>query len=169
MNLPCLSLEESTGNVPNEQSFLDRQNKKQWEDLSHLPLESKTGQLSNRFLIYETRTTVVISGCSNTDWFGFALGNIGPVHTSPDDDDDGADAQNDLGDSDMNHDPEPEEDFFATGGYEPVLNPDNMIWDPRIYFLRATEMRLCIATQASEYLVRKLDAGCHDWVGRHCT
>jgi hypothetical protein len=167
--LPCLSLEESTGNVPNEQSFLDRQNKKQWEDLSHLPLESKTGQLSNRFLIYETRTTVVISGCSNTDWFGFALGNIGPVHTSPDDDDDGADAQNDLRYSDMNHDPEPEEDFFATGGYEPVLNPDNMIWDPRIYFLRATEMRLCIATQASEYLVRKLDAGCHDWVSRHCT
>ncbi|KAJ8113689.1 hypothetical protein OPT61_g4233 [Boeremia exigua] len=159
LNLPCLSLEEHDDNAPNIRPFVDNHNKTRWEDLSHLPLESKTGRLSNRFAIFETRTTVVLSGCSNTDWFGYAFGNIGPIDTSP-----SGQEQNDDDDTNDPDEPEPEEDFFATGGCEPVLNPENIIWDPRVYFLRAMEIRLSITTQASEFLVRKLDAGCHDWI-----
>lgn len=123
--------------------------------------------MSNQFAIYETRTTIVISGCSSSDWFGYSFGNIGPVDTSPrDDENDGADEQLDVTRSEGKEEPEPDEDFFATGGCEPVLNPENVIWDPRIYFLRAARIRLSIMAQASEHLVRKLDSGCHDWV-RH--
>ena len=163
LNLPCLSLEES-----DKHSSSGRHNKKQWVDLPYLPLEASTGRISNRYGIYETQTTVVISGCSNSDWFGIALGNIGPTNPSPDDEEDGTDVHHTSEHSDTEVDPEPQEDFFATGGCEPVLNPENTIWDPRIYFLQATRIRLSVTTRSSEYLVRKLDAACHDWVSSHC-
>lgn len=165
LNLPCLSLEETVDDTPNVRPFVDNQNKKEWEGLSQLPLESKNGRLSNRFAIFETRTTVVISGSSNTDWFGYALGNTGPVDASPSEVDHNDDGEgDDINHCDEESKLEPKEDFFATGGGEPVLGPNNIIWDPRIYFLRAMDSRLSVATQASEYLVRKLEAGCHDWV-----
>jgi hypothetical protein len=154
LNLPCLSLEDSEDCASAERPFLDNHNKREWENLSHLPLESSSGEVSTRFSIYETRTTVVISGCSNSDWFGYALGNIGPVDTSPKDEDENED-NGSAGEDYEDTEPQPEEDFFATGGCEPVLNPNKILWDPRIYFLRATQIRLSIATQASEYL---------DWV-----
>lgn len=112
---------------------------------------------------------MVISGCNSSDWLGYSFGNIGPVDTSPIDaegshDGDIIDEDCRVSCSDDDEDPEPEEDFFATGGCEPVLNPENTIWDPRIYFLLATQTRLTIMAQVSEHLVRKLDSGCQDWV-----
>lgn len=166
LNLPCLSLEDETQNSSDTCPLVDDHNKRKWHDLSHLPLESGNGQVSNRFAIYQARTTVVISGNSNFEWFGYALGNIGPVDASPNeiDGDEDMNEPNSPDSTAFDNDPEPEEDFFATGGCEYVLNPDNIIWDPRVYFLRAIQTRFSVATQASEYLVRKLDAACPDWV-----
>lgn len=158
LNLPCLSLENSSDST-SDTRLLDDHNKKLWENLSYLPLESSTGKESNQFAIYETRTTIVISGCNDSQWFGYALGNIGPVDPSPEDHENVPDEK-----SEEENDPEPEEDLFATGGCERVLNPDSTIRDPRVYFLRATQIRMSVACQASEYLVSKLDAGCQSWV-----
>jgi hypothetical protein len=155
LNLPCFSLENPAD------TLLDNHNKILREDLSYLPLHASTGHENGGFAIYETRTTVVISGCNNLRWFGYALGNIGPVDPSPDDDD----ITCTFGEGDA--DPEPEEDFFATGGCEPVINPRNVTWDPRVYFLRATQFRMEVATRAAVYLVQKLDAACRDWVSCH--
>lgn len=85
-------------------------------------------------------------------------------HKPKDDDNDNVDGCIDIDHSDRDDDPEPEEDYFATDGCEPVLNPDNIIWDPRFYFLRAAQTRLSNMSQAPEYLVRKLESGCDDWV-----
>lgn len=152
INLPCLSLEDSTDRTSNARPN-DDHNKREWENLSHLPLESSGGKVSNCFAIYETRTTIVISGCNDRDWFGYALGSTEPVDTNLEEEEEEED-----------HESEPEEDFFASGGCESVFNPGKTIWDPRIYFLCASHFRLSVMTQASEYLVRKLDAECHDWV-----
>ena len=158
LNVPYLVLEEALDTSSGSATPLDSRMKKKWADLSYLPLESETGQQSDRFAIYESQTTVVISGCDHSKWFGYAFGKIGPDDPTPDEDDSADIEQDDL-------EPKPVEDLFATGGSEAVLSLQNPIWDPRVYFPCAARIRLDIATQAYEYLVRTIDAGAMDWVG----
>jgi hypothetical protein len=155
LNVPYLVLEETADVWSQPVSPLEHQTRVLWEDLSYLTLESSTGQQSHHHAIYESQTTVVISGCDHSKWYGYAFGKIGPDDPCPDDvEDSEADAEEEYG---------WEEDFFATGGCAPTLNPGDLIWDPRTYFLRAAQIRLDIVTKASEYLVRKIEAGAKDW------
>lgn len=158
LNVPYLVLEESTDTPADSAAPLEGQTKKKWADLSYLPLETETGEQSDRFAIYESQTTVVISGCDHSKWFGYAFGKIGQDDPTPDEGDDtDVEPEDELG-------LKPVEDLFATGGSEIVSNLQNPIWDPRVYFLCAARIRLDIVTQAYEYLVRTIEAGVNDWV-----
>jgi hypothetical protein len=164
LNVPYLMLEESIEDPLASAISVRGRCKTRWADLSYLPLETETGDLSDHFAIYESQTTVVISGCDHSKWFGFAFGNTGHDDPSPDKDDvDQDDAeQEDMSES------TPLEDLFAAGGSETVFDLKNPIWDPRIYFLSVTRIRIDIATQGYEYLVRTIEAGAKDWVSRCC-
>lgn len=172
LNLPYLVLEESVESRKGSSCPSKDKIKKLWADLSYLPLESRSGEQSDRYAIYESQTTVVIAGCDHTKWFGYAFGDIGSDDLTPsadyNDDDAGSDDNEtgtDTEDIDED-DPEPEEDYFANGGCEVVLNPDQPILDPRVYFLCAAQTRSIVVTLGHEYLVRVLEAGANDWVSR---
>jgi hypothetical protein len=164
LNVPCLMLKDSTKDPLASSSLVRGRCKTHWADLSYLPLETETGDLSDHFAIYESQTTVVISGCDHSKWFGFAFGSIGPDDPSPDEDNvDQVDAEQ-VDVSDLT----PLEDLFATGGSENVFDLRDTIWDPRVYFLSVARIRIDIATQGYEYLVRTIEAGARDWVSRRC-
>lgn len=147
LNVPYLVLEDKGNATSEPASPLESQTRVVWEELSYLTLESSTGQSSRDYAIYKSRTTVVVSGCDNWTWHGYAFGKIG---------------FSDLEDED---DCPWEEDFFATGGCDPeLLNPEDHIWDPRTYFLRATHIRMDFVSSQYEYLVRKIEAGAKHWV-----
>ncbi|KAF1360251.1 hypothetical protein EJ07DRAFT_177570 [Lizonia empirigonia] len=186
LNLPYLVLEESIESQKGSSCPSKDKIKKLWADLSYLPLESRSGQQSDCYAIYESQTTVVIAGCDHTKWYGYAFGDIGSGDLAPsagyndddtctDDDDTGTDTDDTGTDTDdtgtdtddtEDDDPEPEEDYFANGGCEDVLNPDQPILDPRVYFLHAAQIRSTIVTRRHEYLVRVLEAGANDWIPR---
>lgn len=154
LHLPYLLLKES----PDDRET-DEQGKKLWDDLSFLPLKLDVDERQCRCSIYEAQTTISIAGAHHFDWHGYAFGNPGPTDPRADEDD-------------GNDDEEPpeeffeeEEDFFAAGGCEPVGNPDQIVWDPRIYFLRTLQLRLAIVVRANEHLVQTLVEGVKDWVG----
>lgn len=140
----------------------DEQGLKLWNDLSFLPLKIGVDEEQGRFSIYEAQTTVFISGAHHFDWHGYAFGYPGPKDSLAEEDDGKGD------DDGPENFFEEEEDFFAAGGCEPVLNPGELMWDPRIYFLRTLQLRLEIVVRANEYLVRALVAGVKDWVGSLC-
>ncbi|KAF3038772.1 hypothetical protein E8E12_000549 [Didymella heteroderae] len=152
LHLPYLLLKKST-----DDRMVDEQGQKLWDDLSFLPLKIGVDEEQGRFSIYEAQTTVFISGAHHFDWHGYAFGYPGPKDSLAEEDDGKDDDEGPEGFF------EEEEDFFAAGGCEPVLNPGQVIWDPRVYFLRTLQLRLEIVVRANEYLVRALVAGVKDW------
>jgi len=122
--------------------------------------------------VQESFTSVVISGQSNSSWFGYALGSL----------DNSEEFQEEIYDMDEDEDEDEDDgywrdalsqvtDLFATAGCElssyDLLAPDS-VWNPRIYFLRALHLRLQTIIQSHEYLVRKLGGSLDAWVGhRH--
>lgn len=156
--MPYLVLGDTSASIDSS-APLDKQVKKKWADLSYLPLETYDGQQSTSFAIFESQTTIVISGCDDSKWFGYAFGYIGPEDPTPDEDETMTfEQEEDLG-------LRPVEDLFATGGSHTVFDLQTPIWDPRVYFLCAARARLDIAAQAYELLVCTIEAGSSDWVG----
>lgn len=173
MNVPYLVLEQASGPT----SPLQDKTREVWEDLSYVPLESSAGRQSHCYVIYESQTTVVIAGCDHSRWIGYGFGKIGPEDLCFDDtgsfdtesQEEEAERQEREGETDLEEEEvEFEEDYFAHGGCAPLLWADDVIWDPRVYFMRATQIRLDVVTQAYEYLVRKIEAGAKDWVNDSC-
>lgn len=120
-------------------------------------------------IVHEAHTTVIIVGHNHFNWYGSAFGHTG-LPDNPDDIKDQSsemDESLDFGVNDFWR--EEEEDFFATGGCEP-LSADNKrpICDPRTYFLQATQYRLSVVVQAYEHLIHELDNGLKTWVSSHC-
>lgn len=74
--------------------------------------------------------------------------------------DDSEDEEDDDDEEEM-----PDEDFFASSGYEEVLDAYHTIWDPRIYYLRTAAIRLGVVYHEYTYLVETLEAGVDNWVG----
>lgn len=120
--------------------------------------------------VYQSFTTVVISGQSNSSWFGYAFGSL----------DNSEESEEEICDIDEDEDEDDGywrdalcqvTDLFATAGCElssyDLLAPGS-VWNPRIYFLRVLHLRLQSIIQSHEYLVRKLGESLDAWVGhRH--
>jgi hypothetical protein len=137
----------------------DEQGKKLCDDLSFLPLKLGVDEETGPYSIYEAQTTVFISGAHHYDWHGYAFGYPGPRDVKAEEDD-GKD--DDEGPEEFF---EEEEDFFAAGGCESVINPRQIMWDPRVYFLRTLQLRLAVVVQNNVYLIRALADAVNDWVG----
>jgi hypothetical protein len=115
------------------------------------------GRHAGNFRIRKERTTIVISGRDHFTWCGYAFGKLRSSVL------DGRDK--DASDSEDDDDPVPPPDLFVTGGCEAVvINSEDPVLDPRIYFLLCTQNRLEIVSQLYEYLVQKLEAGFGSWV-----
>lgn len=106
-------------------------------------------------VVHSLHTTVVISGANEHKWVGYAFGTIDSEEI-----DHGNDGSSPCDDASFSV----EEDFFATGGCDCLVNPAAMTWDPRNYFLRTVEIRLRCVVREHEYLIRTLRNICNDWV-----
>jgi hypothetical protein len=122
------------------------------------------GRDPGNFRIHKKQITVVISGRDHFKWHGYAFGKLGSSDLSEEDDDENKDVDA-LGSEDECDEPTPTEDLFVTGDCEAVVNSEEPVLDPRVYFLLSTQHRLEIVSQSYEYLVQKLDAGFSSWVG----
>lgn len=159
LHLPCLVLE------PDEPSS-SAQGKKVWSNLDFLLNQTGSRADLGGYAIFETHSSVVVSGSHRFDWFGYAFGILGPGDAVADEYEEENDAYDpaaaETADDRYHHDVE---DFFATGGgclnFSFAVQPT---MDPRIYFLQAVQHRLDVLVRSHEYLVRKLEAAFHIWV-----
>jgi hypothetical protein len=162
LHLPYMTLREKTTDSANP--F--------WDDLSFLFPQS-VPESHGQYSIYESQTTLVISGHDHQHWYGYAFGSSYPSTAGEDylvEETDGNPCIP-IGyrDGMVGHVTEDNEwsctsieDVFAAGGLQaPVRAPTT---DPRIYFLRALQLRMEAVVCNHEYLVRKLQDGLHDSV-----
>lgn len=140
-------------------------------DLSFLNLGSRAVGRSTRFSIRRGHDTVLIFGCDQFEWNGFAFSDYRPDSErgqAEDEEESGSNSAGDVGDDEEDEEDEeemPDEDLFASSGYEEVLDTLNhIIWDPRVYFLRTAAIRLGVVFHEYTYLVEKLNAGVNSWV-----
>lgn len=165
MHFPHLVLKQATS-LDNER-VRQGLSKKLCSDLAYLPLRTRHGSQAGLFSIFETHTSVVISGANHFDWYGYAFGNVGPnnpIEQEYEHTDDAYGPHSDEGTDDWYH--ARIEDFFAAGGCQSISTAARPIMDPRTYFLRAVQHRLDTIAQSHDYLVRKLAEGFRIWVGR---
>tara|TARA_R110002003_G_scaffold13_16_gene958 strand:+ start:5818 stop:6615 length:798 start_codon:yes stop_codon:yes gene_type:complete len=116
---------------------------------------------------------LVIAGADHSKYTGYAFldpgslehhfgedrhGNEANGNEEDDDDDDSIDEERD----DMEN--EPPEDHFVTDGRDRFLYADAPVWDPRIAFLRAAQIRIHLARQEYEYLVKHIEVYVGSWV-----
>ncbi|CAO2649059.1 Nn.00g100080.m01.CDS01 [Neocucurbitaria sp. VM-36] len=137
-------------------------------DLSFLNMEATTGGGPARYSIRKAHDTVLICGCDNTYWTGYALSDYRPtnVHCGQTEDSgispEGAEEEEE-GDND-DEEEMPDEDFFASEGSNQVLDADNTEWDPRTYFLRVMAIRVGKIRDEYEYFIETLKKGIEDWM-----
>jgi hypothetical protein len=96
---------------------------------------------------------VVICGWDNHNWVGWGLFNT-------------------LSDPTDDYDPEDErilnEDYFATDGEDgPVVDANDVIFDPRHYWLRIINIRVQLVLREWIWLVRNIEAGVIAWVSEY--
>lgn len=130
-----------------------------WADLSFLSLlDSKTRSNHNRLTIQEATTSVMICGANEYTWTGYAFTNsrLASEEIS-------AESDGELSD-DEDIENMPVEDLFATGDSrrrECALAHNDLIRDPRIYFLRCLELRILMVLEEWAYIVRVVENCSH--------
>ncbi|OAL49227.1 hypothetical protein IQ07DRAFT_588560 [Pyrenochaeta sp. DS3sAY3a] len=138
-------------------------------DLSFLNLGSTAAGRLTRFSIRRGHDTVLIFGCDQFEWNGFAFSDYRPDSgrgQAEDEEDSESNSAGDVEDDEEDEEDEmPDADLFASSGYEEVLDTlHHIIWDPRVYFLRTAAIRLGVVFHEYAYLVEKLNAGVNSWV-----
>ncbi|KAJ4990821.1 hypothetical protein SVAN01_03610 [Stagonosporopsis vannaccii] len=125
--------------------------------------------------VHESCTSVVISGYDHASWHGYAFGSLNDAEHSGDFEEDNmyhVDEEDDTYHVDEENgcwigDPAYQSDFFATAGgeafFHTIFTKDAM-WDPRMYFLCALQLRLQDVVKKQEYLVHKLRASYETWM-----
>jgi hypothetical protein len=115
-------------------------------------------------LIYDAHVTIVVAGCDEWNHNSYSFLDPGSMknHFEEDDVDDGDEDENNPEDSEDQED-EPSEDHFATEGWD-YVNANEPIWDPRVYFLRAVQIRIVLASQEYDYLIEYLEEKVEAWV-----
>lgn len=117
-------------------------------------IESPTDGRNAHFKIWEVHETVLVFGCDNAEWTGYAFSSLGPSPESAQEDDE--DENEDEDDADIM----PDEDHFCTGGIDyddqQVLDASAPIWDPRAYFIKVFAIRMKIIEEREVFLIRNL-------------
>lgn len=146
-------------------------------DLAFLNLESSTGQRPARFSIRRAQDTILVFGCDHSQWTGYSFSDR--EHTDPyyghtkenhkgqncrhgEEEGEGDDA-NDTDDED-DEEEMPDEDLFASGESDHLLDANHTLWNPRTYFLCTAAIRVRIVYDEYNYLIQTLDAGTTNWV-----
>jgi hypothetical protein len=117
----------------------------------HCPQHQTRGCLC-RHIIRESQISVVICGWDNQNWVGWGLFN---TFSDPTDDFAPEDER------------EINEDYYAADGENtpgPVFNPDDIMWDPRRYWLRIIDVRVRLVLKEWIWLVKNIEAGVIAWV-----
>ncbi|KAF2825940.1 hypothetical protein CC86DRAFT_467526 [Ophiobolus disseminans] len=112
------------------------------DSLFSIPSDTNPNQ---RFNLYETQVTIVVSGWDNTRWVAYAFSN----------------AKQELTGDKQDPDERLYEDYLATDGMNgPFIDANSPIWDPRKYWLWIVALRSDIILQEWEYLVQTLAPFC---------
>ncbi|KAJ8113690.1 hypothetical protein OPT61_g4232 [Boeremia exigua] len=154
MHLPYLILTPSL-----DKETTDGQGTKLWDDISFLPLTIDSGSHTTKYSVYESMTSIVISGAHNYNWYGYAFGTPGAEGVRTQEEDDDSDASDNDDEGSEPEFLEEEEEDFAMGRPNPETHPNSVIMDPRVYFLCAFQVRMDVVSLASEYCVRHLELG----------
>ncbi|CAO2655216.1 Nn.00g102800.m01.CDS01 [Neocucurbitaria sp. VM-36] len=164
LHLPYLSLRQTStpASRPSEPT------QHYWTHLSFLKLtpESLRSPNCSGYMIREIKNSVVICGTDHFRWMGYAFSdrNLVDDHINDEGEHDDND-DNDEDDEDEN-DEMPFEDIFATDGniqeYFHVV--DDLIWDPRKYFLRCVQVRVAAVADEWRYLIQAVEVGAKDWL-----
>ncbi|KAH7355833.1 hypothetical protein BKA66DRAFT_539696 [Pyrenochaeta sp. MPI-SDFR-AT-0127] len=143
-------------------------------DLSFLNMESSTGERPTSFSILKAHDTILIFGCDHSQWTGYAISDHRPTSTDcwqvkeedkiQGNDSGKGDDEDEAEESDDDEEEMPNEDLFASGGSDQILDADNIVWDPREYFLRTAAIRIGVIFDEYSYLVQTLEAGITDWM-----
>jgi hypothetical protein len=142
-------------------------------DLSFLNMESENGDRPARLFVWKAHDTVLLFGCDVFQWTGYAFSSCGPSSGCESEDSEGetqSEHEEEDEDEDEDEDGEevmPNEDIFASGGSDHVIDENHPIWDPRTYFLRTAAIRANVVYDQYTYLIQTLDAGITEWV--RCT
>jgi hypothetical protein len=109
-------------------------------------------------VICELHSSLVVSGWDESKWAAYGFTNTDPE--SDDETDTLDDATHDEIDEEYDVCPTDWglEDRLASGGRCDVVPQEHPIWDPRLYFLQLTDLRLRAVRKEWSYLVHKIVA-----------
>jgi hypothetical protein len=115
-----------------------------------------TDNMSSIYVISENKHSVAISGTDSSNWVGYAFSafetqNGAPRGHTPGDGE--YNEKNDWANDDLD---EPMHDIFSPED-DGLHHPENVLWDPRKYFLRAAMTRMTLAVNEYKYLVQSLE------------
>ncbi|KAJ4301025.1 hypothetical protein N0V90_003114 [Kalmusia sp. IMI 367209] len=150
-----------------------------WSDLSFLGLDSNDSDGGGEYFVSELHSSFIICGWDESKWAAYGFTN-----SDFDDDDEGEEEEEEeeedqdgekassktfdedyhtLDDADDNYDlyttESALEDHLAFDGkYRRITPQERSVWDPRLYFLEATDNRVRMVREEWAYLVNKIAA-----------
>jgi hypothetical protein len=146
--------------------------RKSWSNLSFLNLHLSSPSKEGSYVICELHSSLVVSGWDDSKWAAYGFTNTDPE--SDDETDTLDDEQDDatLDEIDDEYDVSPTdwglEDRLASDGGSDVVSREHPIWDPRLYFLQLTDLRLRAVRKEWSYLVHKIVASVKNQVIVQC-
>lgn len=156
LHLPYLVLREHQNFSAAVNGGEIRHHKNSWEDLNFLGQHICRRDLLGRS-IYAAHATIVVSGWDYTKYTAWSFVEPGPVvRQTEQEQDDWSDQDEEADDSDSKLLPEDVEHKFATYGWQHFIRVRDLSWDPRVYFLRAVQIKITVALQEYEYLIDHL-------------
>jgi hypothetical protein len=144
-----------------------------WQDISFLDIPPNEKGYSN-YSVRKAHISLVVTGSDHFRWTGYAFANTGVSDLIFDEGEesnvaeDGQKEQEEGGaggggEEDEEED-EPELDYFPSDGQGELVLAEDIIQDPRRYWLRAVGLRLITILKEYDYLVHKVEDSVHVWV-----
>jgi len=128
-----------------------------------LAVDPKTTDRPARLSVRKAHETIFIFGHKDFNWTGYAFSEDGFTGESQEDLEVGSDDDDDDDDDDDYEEEMPDEDLFASGRSDEVIDPNITIWDPRTYFLRTFAIRVSAIQKQYSYFFEKLYSPANDW------
>ncbi|KAF1971522.1 hypothetical protein BU23DRAFT_184433 [Bimuria novae-zelandiae CBS 107.79] len=142
----------------------DIRSRKSWSDLSFLHLSTDSPDEDGDYIICELHSSFFLSGWDESKWaaYGFTNADLDDEEDGEEDEATLDDEEGKEGDYDVYETDGTLEDHLASDGKEGVVPQEHPVWDPRLYFLQVTDLRLRTVRKEWTYLVLKVSKSVKD-------